>query len=127
MTFYALTFVRPLDTKGPGRCQCIKNMFDSYYCIRSFCSLKTLEKRLENLNVCSIIISEKHERCVGFRDASSESTNMRHSDVTKQASRFVCVLENYFLYFLSKTYVVGIQKNRLGEAVLLSTQNTCLN
>ena len=37
------------------------------------------------------------------------------------------VLKNYFLYFLSKTYVFGIQKNRLNETVLLSTQNTCLN
>ena len=37
------------------------------------------------------------------------------------------ILENYFLYFLSKTNVVGTQKNRLHETVLLSTQNTCLN
>ena len=34
---------------------------------------------------------------------------------------------NYFLYFSSKTYVVGTQKNCLDETVLLSTQNTCLN
>ena len=27
----------------------------------------------------------------------------------------------------SKTYVVGTQKNRLNEMVLLSTQNICLN
>ena len=38
-----------------------------------------------------------------------------------------CVLENYFLYSSSKTYVVGTQKNRLNEKVLLSTQNICLN
>ena len=31
-----------------------------------------------------------------------------------------------FLYFSSKTYVVGTQKNRLNETVLLSFQNTCL-
>ena len=37
------------------------------------------------------------------------------------------VLENYFLYFSSKTYVVGTQKNRLNETVLFSTQNTCWN
>ena len=43
------------------------------------------------------------------------------------ASRLECVLENYFLYFSSKTNVVGTQKNRLIETVLLSTQNTCLN
>ena len=38
-----------------------------------------------------------------------------------------CVIENYLSYFSSKTYVVGTQKNRLNETVLLSTQNTCLN
>ena len=32
--------------------------------------------------------------------------------------------ENYFSYFLTKTYVVGTQKNSLNETVLLSTQNT---
>ena len=35
--------------------------------------------------------------------------------------------ENYFSYFSTKTYVVGTQKNRLNETVLLSTQNICLN
>ena len=32
---------------------------------------------------------------------------------------------NLFLYFLTKTYVVGTQKNRLCKTVLLSTQNIC--
>ena len=32
-----------------------------------------------------------------------------------------------FSYFSTKTYVVGTQKNRLNETVLLSTQNTCLS
>ena len=36
-------------------------------------------------------------------------------------------IENYVLYFLAKTYVVGTQKNRLNETVLLSTQNACFN
>ena len=31
------------------------------------------------------------------------------------------------LFFSPKTYVVGAQKNRLNETVLLSTQNTCLD
>ena len=35
--------------------------------------------------------------------------------------------ENNFSYFSTKTYVVGTQKNRLNETVLLSTQNTYLN
>ena len=38
----------------------------------------------------------------------------------------------FFFYFSTKTYVVGIQKNRLNETVLnetvlLSIQNICLN
>ena len=44
-----------------------------------------------------------------------------------QAPRLECVTENYFSYFSTKTYVVGTQKNRLHETVLMSTQNTCLN
>ena len=43
--------------------------------------------------------------------------------------RLQWVIENYisYMYFSTKTYVVGTQKNRLNETVLLSTQNTCLN
>ena len=37
-----------------------------------------------------------------------------------------CVIENYYFYFSTNTYVVGTQKNRLNEMVLLSTQNTCM-
>ena len=33
------------------------------------------------------------------------------------------MIENNSSYFLTKTYVVGTQKNRLNETVLLSTQN----
>ena len=32
-----------------------------------------------------------------------------------------------FSYFSTKTYVVGTQKNRLNETVLLSTKNICCN
>ena len=39
----------------------------------------------------------------------------------------ISILENYFLYFSSKTYVVGTQKNHLNETFFLSTKNTCLN
>ena len=38
----------------------------------------------------------------------------------------VCI-EKLFFLFSSKTYVVGTQKNRLNETVLLSTQNACFN
>ena len=34
---------------------------------------------------------------------------------------------NFFPYFSTKTYVMGTQKNRLNETVLLSTQTICLN
>ena len=37
------------------------------------------------------------------------------------------VTENYFSYFSTKTYVVGTQKNRLNDTVVLSAQNRCLN
>ena len=33
-------------------------------------------------------------------------------------------LNFFFFYFSTKTYVVGTQKNRLNETVLLSSQNT---
>ena len=37
------------------------------------------------------------------------------------------VIKKQFSYFSTITYVVGTQKNRLNEMVLLSTQNICLN
>ena len=36
-------------------------------------------------------------------------------------------LSKKYFYFSTKTYVVGTQKNRLNETVLLSTHNLCLN
>ena len=39
-----------------------------------------------------------------------------------QALRQECVFEKHFSYFSTKTYVVGTQKNRLNETVLLSIQ-----
>ena len=44
-----------------------------------------------------------------------------------QAPRSESVPESYFSYFSTKTYVVGTQKNRLHETVLLSTNNICLD
>ena len=38
-----------------------------------------------------------------------------------------CVTKLQFSYFSTKTHVVGTQKNRLNETVLLSTQSICLN
>ena len=42
-----------------------------------------------------------------------------------QAFSIECVTKKYFSYFSVKTYVVGTQKNRLSEMVLLSRQNMC--
>ena len=33
--------------------------------------------------------------------------------------------QNFFSYFSTKTYVVGTERNRLDETVLLNTQNIC--
>ena len=72
------------------------------------------------------------------------STSMRHHDVASTLAqhcfKVVCPLrdrgtglklrertKNQFSYFSTKSYVVGTQKNRLNETVLLSTQNICLN
>ena len=43
-----------------------------------------------------------------------------------EAPRLECVTKIIIIYFATKTYVVGTQKNRLNETVILSTQNTCL-
>ena len=45
--------------------------------------------------------------------------------MAKQAFSKESVPEKYFFHFSPKTYVVGTQKNRLNETVLLSTQNIC--
>ena len=39
----------------------------------------------------------------------------------------VCLIENYLSQFSTKTYAMGTQNNRLGETVLLSSPNTCIN
>ena len=44
-----------------------------------------------------------------------------------QASRKECIIENYFSYFSTKTYVVGAQKNHFNETVLLSNKYKCLD
>ena len=52
--------------------------------------------------------------------------NLLHICAAKALTRLCtekCVPKKYFSYFAIKTYVVGTQKNRLNETVLLSTQN----
>ena len=40
-----------------------------------------------------------------------------------QAFSYECVTKIYFSFYSTKTYVVGTQKDRLYETVLLSTPN----
>ena len=52
-----------------------KTMFDRYYCIKSFCHLKTLEKTLRKVIFCiTIMARKKHEASIGFDDACSRAT-----------------------------------------------------
>ena len=44
-----------------------------------------------------------------------------------QSLRKEGVIKNYFSCFSTKTYVVGTQKNRFNETVLLGIPNKCLN
>ena len=53
--------------------------------------------------------------------------NRADQSVQGTASRTELVIKNEFSYFLTKTYVVGAQKNRLNETVLMSIQNIGLN
>ena len=58
-----------------------------------------------------------------FKNKSGILSVSKNLDLDQQASRYMCVAENYFSYFSTKQYVVGTQKNPLNETVLLSTQN----
>ena len=53
-------------------------------------------------------------------------SNQMEESISVYRVKSECETDNYFSYFSTKTYVVGTQKNRLNETVLLSTQNTCL-
>ena len=48
-------------------------------------------------------------------------------NMLKAALQIRVCIGKLFSLSSSKTYVVGTQKNRLNETVLLSTQNTCFN
>ena len=50
-----------------------KTMFDRYYCIKSFCHLKTLEKRFEKLSLYYYNGVQKHEGFVGFEKTYSRA------------------------------------------------------
>ena len=56
--------------------------------------------------------------CLAFKDCSSQDS--KFGTLVKSAYQ-----KKKVSYFSTKTYVVGTQKNRLNETVLLSTQNIC--
>ena len=99
------------------------------------------------VNTAEVSPPPRDEVVEDMLDQSSESNNMQHnttsiteenrininnnkhiapdkSDSHTDLQIRVCT-EIFFSYFSTKTYVVGTQKNRLIEAVLLSTQNIC--
>ena len=50
-----------------------KTMFEYYYCIKSFCHLKTLEKRLEKLIFVYYNGVQKHEEFLSFEKTLSRA------------------------------------------------------
>ena len=50
-----------------------KIMFDHYHCMKSFCHLKTLDKRFEKFNFYYYNDAQKHEGFVGFEKACSRA------------------------------------------------------
>ena len=50
-----------------------KNMFDHYYCIKSFCHLKTLEKHFLKFNLYYYNGTQKHEGFASFEKACSRA------------------------------------------------------
>ena len=50
-----------------------KTMFDRYYCIKSFCHLKTFEKRFKKFILFYYNGAQKHEEFVGFEEVCSRA------------------------------------------------------
>ena len=50
-----------------------KTMFDRYYCIKSFCHLKTLEKHFEKFIFVYYNGAQKHEGVAGYENAYSRA------------------------------------------------------
>ena len=46
-----------------------KTMFDRYYCTKSFCHFKTLEKHFKKFILYNFNGAQKHERFLGFEKA----------------------------------------------------------
>ena len=58
-----------------------KTMFDRYHCIKSFCHLKTLEKRSEKFIFALLSCAQMHEIFVGLKEPVLEqklTSSIRH-------------------------------------------------
>ena len=65
-----------------------KNMFERYYCIKSLCHWKTLEKRFEKF--IFVMARKKHEGFVGFENACS------------RAKTYVVITSLNYVYFYGR-------------------------
>ena len=68
-----------------------KTMFDRYYCIKSFCHLKTLENTLKSSFLYYYNGAQKHKGLVGFEKSLFQSKDIPHPNVTKLHS-FLCTI-----------------------------------
>ena len=87
-----------------------------------------MQYRMLQTNTCPWLIRRPVRECVTWaldcdHVSGCDSYHIVHG---KRWEACIDVL-NEISYFSTKTYVVGAQKNRLSETVLLSTQNICLN
>ena len=62
-----------------------KTMFDRYYCIKSFCHLKTLENASKSLFLYYYNGAQKHEGSVCFKSLF-QSKDLRHPNITELRS-----------------------------------------
>ena len=82
----------------------------------SFGIIKTVTRDLSSVLDLGLIFTAS----LGSRASTKVELHASFSE-SHRPPDIECVLENYVLYFSSKTYVLGTQKNCLNETVLLST------
>ena len=80
---------------------------------------------MAHLSGISIISPSHQQQKKKKKKKTHKKTTSTPSDKTFWIRAWECVTGKYFSSFSTKTYVVGTQKNRLDETVLLSIQNIC--
>ena len=60
-----------------------KTTFDRYYCIKSFCHLKTLEKTLRKVHFCISIMARKSMKDSYVLKSLFQSKDLRHPNITE--------------------------------------------